>query len=122
MANVYTSNIPVPKRYRNGRTYGGDFSFASLTVSSSQGLQSQVVPVEAIQFTNTATPQVTDYDTQYKKIHGQFPRIELIIDNEDGTRHRSQQQPQFDLVTDTDRISRIWFDLGEVKSGYIVIQ
>jgi len=122
MPDVYTTSIGVPKMARNKRIYGDGSSFSSTTVQSSSSIvQATVTPSEKFPFTNEPAPTILDYNNLWNPTHGQDPRIELVIDNGDGTRYRSQQQPQFTLVAGTDLIETIFFDLGEAKTGYIIL-
>lgn len=124
MDNVYTSVIGVPKTYRNKRIYGEGSSFESTTIESNDK-NSKVTPTDVVQFTASALPTIADYNTDYAPTHGQFPRLELIIDNGDGTRYSRQQMPQFTTITSgnglADLINTIFWDLGEPLTGWIII-
>lgn len=128
MANVYTTILGVPKRYRNGRIYGDASSFASTTIQKpieTPGVN--IPPTDIIEFTASAKPIISDYNTLYAPTHGQFPRLECIIDVGDGTRYQQQQMPQFTTLTSgagmDDLIDTVFWDIGEGNevSGWIII-
>lgn len=81
--------------------------------------------IDVFEFTASATPTLSAYNTKYAPTHGQFPRLELIIDNGDGTRYRSMQMPLFTTLTSgggvADLIDTIYWDLGEPLNGWIII-
>jgi hypothetical protein len=130
MDNVYTTSIGVPKRLRSKRVLGGDSAYYNNSVSTVQNNTTPPAvgktPIDIVRFTASALPTVINYNTLYAPTHGQFPRIELIIDNGDLTRYRSQQQPQFTTITlggtgTDDLIDTIYFELAEEKTGWIII-
>lgn len=128
MANVYVSGLKVPRTPRNGRQYNGlgGTSFTSVSTGGITVPPTATIPTEAVEFTATATPTLSSYNTAYAPTHGQFPRIELYIDNGDGTRYRSAQMPQFTTLTSgnglDDLIDTVFFDLGDALNGWILIQ
>jgi len=81
--------------------------------------------IDIIRFTAQSTPTLLNYNTNYAPQHGQFPRLELIIDNGDGTRYSSMQRPLFTTLTSgggvTDLIDEVSWDLGEPLNGWIII-
>jgi len=128
MSSVYVLDIGTPRMPRNGRQLNGigGNSYTSVTT----GIGTTAPPVTAltpdiVAFTANALPTVTDYNTLYAPKHGQYPRIDMIIDNGDGTRYRSQLQPQFTTLTSgggqDDLIDTIFFDIGEELTGWIII-
>lgn len=126
MSSVYTSILGVPKRYRNGRIYVGEASFSSTTIQKNiENPGSNIVVPDIIKFTASALPTITNYNTLYAPMHGQFPRLNLIIDNGNGTRYERQQMPQFTTLTTgggmDDLIDTIFWDLGEALTGWIII-
>lgn len=127
MSNVYTTSLGVPKRARNKRNYGDGFYNATTVQSSVNNLGTKTVPTDIIEFTASARPTVSDYNTLYAPLHGQFPRLECIIDNGDGTRYQQQQMPQFTTLTSggglDDLIDTVFWDIGEGNevSGWIII-
>lgn len=50
-----------------------------------------------IEFTNSDTPQVTDYDTKYAQVFGQHPDVKLFTIDVDGNRIARSEQPYFTL-------------------------
>lgn len=128
MSNVYVSDLRVPRIARNKRRYGdvSGNSFSSVTTGGAN-IPANIPPTDIIEFTASALPTVSDYNTLYAPTHGQFPRVELIIDNGDGTRYRSQQQMLFTTLTSggglDDLIDTIYWDIGEGNevSGWIII-
>lgn len=120
MENVYTSSIGVPKTARNKRIYGNGDSFVSSTVVSRLGTQSAVTPKDVFDFTDDATPTISDYQTNYTAIHGEYPLVRLVIVIDSLTEYESAQRPYFTKVDGL--IDTIYFDLGSPFTGYIILQ
>jgi hypothetical protein len=124
MSDVYTTILAVPKTYRNKRIYGEGSTFIGTTVDNPD-TNSIVVPKDIFKFTASALPTITDYNTLYAPAHGQYPRLDIIIDNGDGTRYQKQQMPQFTTLTSggglDDLIDTIRWDFGEALTGWIII-
>ena len=78
-----------------------------------------LVSATVIPFTSTATPTVSDYNTNYADIYGQYPVIECWLVDGD-TRTLLIQPPIITLVTDL--IDTILFDLGFENTGFIIIR
>lgn len=121
MSNVYTSILGVPRTARNKRIYG----YGSLSDTTIIGSNKPGTPLDIFEFTASALPTITDYNTLYAPTHGQYPRLDIIIDNGDGTRYQKQQMPQFTTLTSggglDDLIDTIRWDFGEALTGWIII-
>ena len=92
---------------------------------NSSAIGSTYVEPAIIEFTDQQRPTVIDYDSLYSKKYGQKPMISLIINNLDGTRFKSMQQPLFTTFaasyTIDDPIDTIYFELDGPKTGWIII-
>jgi len=126
MSNVYVTDLGVPRTARNKRRYGdvsGD-SFRSVTTGGLNSPPIQITPIDIIELT-AQLPIISDYNTLYAPTHGQYPRLELIIDNGDGTRYRSMQMPQFTTISSgggiEDLIDTVFWDTGETVTGFIIL-
>jgi len=78
-----------------------------------------LVSATVIPFTSTATPTVSDYNTNYADIYGQYPVIECWLVDGD-TRTLLIQPPIITLVNNL--IDTILFDLGFENTGFIIIR
>jgi hypothetical protein len=84
-----------------------------------------VVLFEAVEFTDTNTPSIENYDQDYAPSFGQFPSVTLHTYDEESNRIERSERPRFILVDG--RIDRITFDIspkdnGEPQSGIIILK
>ena len=126
--NVYVSSIFVPMVARNKRIYGSitnNTTTVTTTVPSVEIPQTKLTPNVVIEFVNTSTPEVLDYNTLYAPEHGQYPRIELFTIDENGNRWKRQDVPIYVMTNKDgdidDLIDSIRFDLSREETGFILI-
>jgi hypothetical protein len=89
--------------------------YASYTnvVSSGQTIKT------IITFTATATPTISNYQTSYKTLHGQYPQARLMYIDEDGNWNEWMQQPKFNTIAGV--VDSITWDLAEALTGFIIL-
>jgi hypothetical protein len=117
MANVYVSDLRVPRTPRNHRHYDGvgGSLFSSTTVTGGVTAPPVVLtPKDVIEFTATALPTIT-----WAATHGQYPEVRCIVVVDSTTEYELQQKPQFTKVDGL--IDTIFFDIGEEMTGYIIL-
>ena len=72
-----------------------------------------------VAFTNTATPSLINYQTNYAFDYGELPKIELFTIDSASVCWSRQEKPVFNFVDGL--IDSIVFDLSDECSGYITI-
>lgn len=72
-----------------------------------------------IEFAATAEPAIEDYDTVYAPSFGQYPKMVLLIYDDDGNEMESQSVPV--RFKTAGQITRIAWDLGGEFSGKIIL-
>lgn len=72
-----------------------------------------------IDFTKDAKPTISDYNTLYAEIFGQYPNVQCIImiDAENG--YQPQLMPFYTYVGGL--IDTIYFDIGAENTGYLIL-
>lgn len=74
---------------------------------------------EKIEFENTNTPKIENYQDKYAFIYGEFPDVTLINKVEEGVEWELQQVPVRNYVDG--KLDNIIWDFPETFSGYIII-
>jgi hypothetical protein len=85
---------------------------------------SYTVKVELVktifEFSNSERPTISDYNTLYADIYGQYPNVRCIINITENNRSQRQQDPQFTYVDG--KLDTVYFDFfGDPQSGYLVL-
>lgn len=71
------------------------------------------------EFSNEATPAISNYNRDYAATYGQYPDVRCYITVDKNSRYQLQQMPQFTLVDGL--IGTIYFDMGGAESGCLVL-
>jgi len=72
-----------------------------------------------IEFTNTQTPKLEDYQTNYAEMYGELPKVQLITYDSEGVEWVRQEVP---IWYRTDGLlTSIEWDLSDLYSGYIIL-
>jgi len=74
---------------------------------------------QKIEFTNTATPSIEDYQLEYASHYGEYPDVTLITYDSVGIEWERQDKPIRHYVGG--KLDRIVYDLMEPYSGYIIL-
>jgi hypothetical protein len=119
--------ITVTSGYRDRGVGAATVVFNSQSIAQAGGTSSSTsttaskTPALVIPFFDTANPIITDYQTNYAALYGDFPKIRLITYDELERRiYRSDQA----IINETAEglIDTIEFDLGGINdSGLIII-
>lgn len=72
-----------------------------------------------IEFTNTATPSITDYQNTYSLKFGQLPKVTLMTYDSVGLEWERQEKPTRGFVDGL--LDSIAWDLSDTYSGYIIL-
>jgi hypothetical protein len=72
-----------------------------------------------IEFTNTQTPKLIDYQTNYAEDYGELPKVQLITYDSEGVEWVRQEVPIW-YRTDG-KLTSIEWDLSDSFSGYIIL-
>lgn len=72
-----------------------------------------------IEFANTATPSVTDYQNTYSLKFGQLPKFTLMTYDSAGVEWERQERPLRQFVDGL--LDSIVYDLSDLYSGYIIL-
>ena len=126
-------DIQVTKRYIDSLTSNGSIGGSSsiivantpTTPSTNTTKEVTVTPVivypKIIQFVNTKTPQIINYDSLYADTYGTYPTIRLFtyISAESTSMIEQKIAPTWHYGDKG--LSAITWDLGEIMSGFIVI-
>ena len=72
-----------------------------------------------VEFTNTQTPKLIDYQTTYVEDYGELPKVQLITYDSEGVEWVRQEVPIW-YRTDG-KLTSIEWDLGAEYSGYIIL-
>ncbi|MEI7424309.1 MAG: hypothetical protein WCK18_19560 [Prolixibacteraceae bacterium] len=71
------------------------------------------------EFTQEATPTISNYDSQHANFYGQYPDVKCIIKTGATSGYQLQQMPQFNYING--RIDSIYFDMGGAEDGFLVL-
>lgn len=74
---------------------------------------------EKVEFENTKTPKIENYQDKYAFIYGEFPDVTLINKVEEGVEWELQQVPVRNYVDG--KLDNIIWDFPETFNGYIII-
>lgn len=74
---------------------------------------------EKVEFTNTATPSINNYQELYASHYGEFPDVTLITYDTAGVEWERQDKPIRYYVDN--KLDHITYDLMEPYSGYIIL-
>ena len=72
-----------------------------------------------IEFTDTSTPSIVNYQTFYAADFGEMPKIQIFTYNSDGVYWERQEKPIWNFLGGL--LDSIVFDLSDIYSGYIII-
>ena len=122
-------DITVTKRYR-GKSYKDEraqFQFGSkitVYVSGEAWIPPEPVPTVpvpdlVIEFSETNAPTVSDYNTLYQPTYGRYPKLMLVVYDEDYNELESIAKPIRTVLENA--LTTITWDLPEVCSGKIII-
>lgn len=100
-------------------TYGTHL--ASTAANTAAGIDNAILwkTSEKIEFLNTSTPSIINYQQTYAIPYGQLPKFTLITNNGNGVELERQEVPIRNYI-DSLLDSIVW-DLSDVYSGYIII-
>ena len=74
---------------------------------------------EKVEFINTNSPKIEDYQQNFAYLYGEFPDVTLIIIESEGIEWEMQQVPIRNYIDN--KLDNIIWDLPEQLSGYIII-
>lgn len=110
---VKVNAIAVPRIPRNKRNYGG------YVKSEVRGGGAVLTGKAVIEFENTNTPLIEDYNTLYAPVYGQFPTVTLYVVVA-GARIERTERPYFTFIDGL--IDTISFgQLDDTYTGFITI-
>lgn len=72
-----------------------------------------------VEFTNTATPSITDYQNTYSLKFGQLPKVTLMTYDSVGVEWQRQESPTRNFIGGM--LDSIVYDLSDLYSGYIIL-
>lgn len=100
-------------------TYGTHL--ANTAANTAAGIDNAILwkTSDKIEFTNTATPSITNYQQNYATPYGQFPKFTLMTYNSEGVEWERQEVPIRNFVDGL--LDSIVWDLSDIYSGYIII-
>lgn len=75
-----------------------------------------------IPITATPTPTITNYQTLYASVYGEDPDVRVVCFTEDGVTMYERDQRPFFTYESGGLLDTVYFDLGDVVSGYILIK
>ena len=75
--------------------------------------------IAKINFSNTATPSVTDYQANYKAVFGEYPKLQLFTEARAGVEWERQEKPVYNRTGGL--LTSIVFDLSSEETGYIIL-
>lgn len=100
-------------------TYGTHL--ANTAANTAAGIDNAILwkTSDKIEFTNTATPSITNYQQNYATPYGQLPKFTLMTYNSEGVDWERQEVPIRNFVDGL--LDSIVWDLSDIYSGYIII-
>lgn len=100
-------------------TYGTHL--ASTAANTAAGIDNAILwkTSEKIEFTNTQSPSITNYQQDYAIPYGQLPKFVLITYDSVGAEWERQEKPIRNFVGGL--LDSIVWDLSDIYSGYIII-
>lgn len=100
-------------------TYGTHL--ASTAANTAAGIDNAILwkTSEKIEFTNTQTPSIINYQQNYSIPFGQLPKFTLITYNNVGVEWERQEVPIRNFIDGL--LDSIIWDLSDICSGYIII-
>lgn len=100
-------------------TYGTHL--ANTAANTAAGIDNAILwkTSDKIEFINTATPSITNYQQNYATPYGQLPKFTLMTYNSEGVEWERQEVPIRNFVDGL--LDSIVWDLSDIYSGYIII-
>lgn len=100
-------------------TYGTHLS--STAASTAAGIDNAILwkTSDKIEFTNTSTPTISNYQQNYSIPYGQLPKFTLVTYDSEGVEWERQEVPKRNFLDGL--LDSIVWDLSDVYSGYIII-
>jgi len=100
-------------------TYGTHL--ANTAANTAAGIDNAILwkTSEKIEFTNTQTPSIINYQQSYSTPYGQLPKFTLITYNDVGVEWERQEVPIRNFIDGL--LDSIIWDLSDICSGYIII-
>jgi hypothetical protein len=100
-------------------TYGTHLS--STAANTAAGIDNAILwkTSDKIEFTNTSTPTISNYQQNYSIPYGQLPKFTLVTYDSEGVEWERQEVPVRNYVEGL--LDSVVWDLSDLYSGYIII-
>lgn len=114
-------DVSVTKKWKNKKIQAGNASYIIQSVSSSTTptTPTGTIPDPTVIAFYGAAPTVTEYNTKYLPIYGTYPRITLLMYDEDNNQ-LELPRPPLRIITEG-VLTELRWDLDSEYSGLIVI-
>jgi hypothetical protein len=109
--------LTITSAYKE-RNPGGGNTYRFTTVTQAGVTYSPIQPA-IIPFYNTDKPAITDYPLYYALSHGQYPKLTLIVYDDEENQLEAIDKPKF--IMNEEGIVSIQWDLGRIESGFIIL-